>query len=576
MAERPVRVTPLSGLVDRLVGKLADRVAPAIASRLTPEASAPFQATYFGPGTPLVPREPPGTAPREWQYPPGVNIYTTPRGSEPIGFQTLLNLADNCDMVRICIEMRKEQVVGLDWDIVARVEGEGDRYVTEIATAKAFFARPDREHAWDTWLRICLEDVLVLDALSLYRRRTRAGQLFALEPIDGATIKPLLDGYGRTPAAPAPAYQQILYGVPHVDLTAEELLYRPKNQRARSAYGSSPVEWIILTVNWYLRRQMFNLSYYTDGNVPEGFGTVPEGWTPDQIRQFQEWFDALLSGNDPERRKIRFVGNGFNLTRLREMNFEVAFEEWLARVITAAFQVSYQRFIQRVVRATAEQASAEQADTGLDPLKLYISGIVDEVLVQDLGFPFLRHAWMGGEQADEQMETTKRTAYVAAGILTRDEVREVEGYTPFGLPMTSEPTVTTPAGPVPLVEPEPAPVPPAPQAGGAAPNPADAGAVAQDKEPAEPAAAQKAAMAVWRRKAVRAFREGKAERALEFESKYIPPAAQAAVRRRLAAARTVGDAVAAFEVAASPFCAGREARGSAAGAHGLAAALPYP
>ncbi len=45
-----------------------------------------------------------------------------------------------------------------------------------------------------------LEDLFVIDAPALYLRRDRAGALYALMPIDGATIKPVIDDLGRTPS----------------------------------------------------------------------------------------------------------------------------------------------------------------------------------------------------------------------------------------------------------------------------------------------------------------------------------------------------------------------------------------
>ena len=55
-----------------------------------------------------------------------------------------------------------------------------------------------------------LEDMLVIDAATLYPRYNRGGSLYALDIIDGATIKPLIGEDGRAPEPPDPAYQQIL------------------------------------------------------------------------------------------------------------------------------------------------------------------------------------------------------------------------------------------------------------------------------------------------------------------------------------------------------------------------------
>src|SRR5208282_2999867 len=87
-----------------------------------------------------------------------------------------------------------------------------------------------------------LEEMLVIDAATLFPRYNRGGSLYALDIIDGATIKPLIGEDGRAPEPPDPAYQQILKGVPAADFSADELLYLPRNVRSHRLYGMSPVE----------------------------------------------------------------------------------------------------------------------------------------------------------------------------------------------------------------------------------------------------------------------------------------------------------------------------------------------
>ena len=62
-----------------------------------------------------------------------------------------------------------------------------------------------------------------------------------------------------------------------------------------------------MTVNIALRRQLHQLQYYTEGTVPEALIGVPEAWTPDQIGQFQSYWDALLTDDTATRRHARFV-----------------------------------------------------------------------------------------------------------------------------------------------------------------------------------------------------------------------------------------------------------------------------
>jgi hypothetical protein len=55
----------------------------------------------------------------------------------------------------------------------------------------------------------------------------RGGSLYALDIIDGATIKPLIGEDGRAPEPPDPAYQQILKGIPAADFKLIEARQPP-------------------------------------------------------------------------------------------------------------------------------------------------------------------------------------------------------------------------------------------------------------------------------------------------------------------------------------------------------------
>jgi phage portal protein BeeE len=88
----------------------------------------------------------------------------------------------------------------------------------------------------------------------------------------------------------------VLHGVQAADFGADELLYLPRNVRSHRLCGFSPVEQIALTVNIALRRERATLDYYNTGSVPNSFATLPKEWKVDQIRQFQDYFDALMAG----------------------------------------------------------------------------------------------------------------------------------------------------------------------------------------------------------------------------------------------------------------------------------------
>ena len=143
---------------------------------------------WFGPGNPLMPVAQDLALGRGWDFPTGYNIQTRPKPNEGVTFQELRSVADGYDLLRLVIETRKDPIEKLSWDLKKRGEkiakkGAGpDKRIEKI---KDFLAYPDLEHPLGTWLRMLSEDLFVLDAPTVYQRRTKGGGLYALELIDG-------------------------------------------------------------------------------------------------------------------------------------------------------------------------------------------------------------------------------------------------------------------------------------------------------------------------------------------------------------------------------------------------------
>jgi HK97 family phage portal protein len=397
---------------------------------------AGFEAAFeppdgmFSPGVPLAPVEP---APlRLWDFPVGVNTLYTPRAYEPISFAELRALADAHDITRLAIETRKDQIEKLDWTIKPRGTRMPDAAVRDRAARLLdFWHRPDRERPFATWLRELLEDLLVLDAPALELRRNRGGEVIGLDVVDGATIKLLFDETGRRPRPPAPAFEQVIHGRPWKLLTSDELLYLPRNSRPHKAYGLSPVEQIVMTVNIALRRQTAQLQHFTEGNVPPGLLTAPEGWSAEQIRQFQEWFDSVLAGNTAARSRLVWAPSGTHYQAFKEAPYKDEFDEWLARIICYAFSLPSTAFTRQVNRATAETAQDAALAEGLTPLMGWIKRLVDHVMQHRMGHADLEFVWLDRRPPDPVGEAKMLDLYVSRGIYTVNEARDMLGLAPL-------------------------------------------------------------------------------------------------------------------------------------------------
>jgi hypothetical protein len=416
-------------------------------------AGAQGAADWFGPSAPMAPAAPVEVGGRQWDFPAGYNLVTRARGNEAVSFADLRALADAYDLLRLVIETRKDQVERMNFALrpkSGRVAAPG-----EMALVERFFDRPDGSQDWSGWMRMILEDLFVIDAPALWCERDRAGRLLALHPLDGATIKPVLDAWGRTPRPFAQggrmvwpiAYQHILKGLPAVDYSARDLIYRPRNRRSHRAYGFSPVEQVIATVNIGMKRQVHQLNYYSEGNIPESLIGVPDGWTPDQIKNFQDYWDLYFTGDSARRRRAKFVPGGVARTfiQTKEPELKNVFDEWIARVVCFAFSVSPQPFITQMNRATSETQKDMAQEEGLAPILAWIKRLCDEAIRQ-LGAENVEFVWRQESVIDASAQRENLVAFVNSGMMTRRRAAEILGETLPDDPMADVLTVTTGQG----------------------------------------------------------------------------------------------------------------------------------
>lgn len=423
----------------------------------------------FGPGTPLTPstgQEEQTRGPRQYQYPVQVNTNLTPRREDPRAnltpFEQLRNLAALYDVAAMCIGARIEEIQGLPWAVVARDKKRQTELEDECNAAADFFKKPDRLNGFSAWIGMLLYELFTIDAPTIYKRPDRAGRLYGLEIVDGSTIKPLLDDRGRTLA-----YQQILYGNPASQYRRDgadapdeelpifaphELIYRPRWTRAFTPYGFPPTEWIIIRVNTALRKQSFDLAYFTDGNIPDMIAFPPEEkLSPVQVEQFEEWFNAVLEGSDTARRKIRFLPWAANLKELRPFSYETVLDEWMLRVTCAAYATPPQElgFTNDVNKGTAEMQEAVNERRGLKPLAKWLkTEFFDGFIQGDIAgsyagyrqgtavsypgrptrpptnpFKLLEWRWLFGDSDDQLTVAQSDQIYHQIGAVSSDEVR---------------------------------------------------------------------------------------------------------------------------------------------------------
>jgi hypothetical protein len=310
----------------------------------------------FGPNFP-IPSEPLDTpneqgfaTPRIHQYPVGINLQLN-RGHVP--WDTLKHAADQ-PLFRACIEIRKQRIATLDWCFRVKpayaarmalrsgknqykVEDElRKEFQDEIDRLTSFWEIPDRKNGLEfaDWIGEVQEEQLVWDALAVYPQKTYGGDLNHFTVIDGSTVKPLLDEQGGRPMPPLPAFQQVLYGFPRGDFTADtvdldgelvvpgafsssQLVYRRKVVRTWTPYGFSPTEQALLDGSLWDKRFRWMMAEYTEGAQPVQW-LVNHGeidWDVQQLLGYEKFLNDRLSGKTGQRYRNPLLPAGIEPVR---------------------------------------------------------------------------------------------------------------------------------------------------------------------------------------------------------------------------------------------------------------------
>lgn len=379
----------------------------------------------------------------QWIFPQGWNSMTHERLKHKeeglVKTSILRSFSVMYPIARACIDYLKTKSVQLKWNIIYKDnddDEEGDEKVKKFISN--FFKHPlGWDSSYRSFIEAILEDYLVLGGITLERMTTRGSSFLGFKMVDPASIKIILDEYGRTPEPPAFAYEQWINGQKIADLTASELRYWKKNTRTNSAYGLAPLESLIVQIESALKASLFNLSYLSEGTTPEGIITLPESYNSSDIQRFEDKFNALMSGNPMFQRKIKFLPNGsqFQATKsLADMAFE-KFEMWLTQQTCAVFGVPPQDIgiTYQVNKATAEVQSEKGKERGLRPIAQFIEEIFTQIIQEDLGFEDYNFVFTDVDPVDLEREAKIQEIRLRTGIVSVDEVRKQEGLDPIGL-----------------------------------------------------------------------------------------------------------------------------------------------
>ncbi|MGB8182777.1 MAG: hypothetical protein WCF13_10440, partial [Stellaceae bacterium] len=164
------------------------------------------------------------------------------------------------------------------------------------------------------------------------------------------------------------------------------------------------------------------------------------------------YWDALLSDNTAERRRVRFTpaGIGKGAVQTKEAALKDDYDEWLARIVCYAFSVSPQWATKQMNRATAESAQEQALQEGLAPLLASTKRIADRCLAEGMGFDDLEFAWVTEEATDPKEQSEILLAELKQGAIVLDEYRAKTGRGPYPDGLGAKPLIFTATGAVTL------------------------------------------------------------------------------------------------------------------------------
>jgi hypothetical protein len=310
------------------------------------------------------------------------------------------------------------------------------------------------------------EEILVIDAWAVYPQPSVGGDLYGFQILDGSTIKPLIDDRGMRPMPPNAAYQQILYGFPRSEFsandddpkadgefTADDLAYMVRNRRSISVYGFSPVERALPLADIYLRRQQWLRAEYTDGVLPELMFTTDEDWgnNPDLLRAYENILNDDLAGQTEQRKRARLLPKGLSpvVNEGYGEKFKDTLDDYLITSICGHFGVQPAEigFAPKggLGGAGFEEGRAETAEAlGIQPLANWISKMVTNLSYTYLGMPReLEFRLMTSKRMDNESSARKAQIEVTSAGKTINERRSELGLPLLDTPQADMPMLVT-------------------------------------------------------------------------------------------------------------------------------------
>lgn len=366
--------------------------------------------------------------------------------------QLFRHWAEHSEWIRAAISIRKSQVAGAEWDIVAF---DPDKMASEqlITKVKTLFDRPNpATDSFRSFIEPVIEDLLVLDAGVIEKVRTLRGEPAQLWAVDGGSIRVSSNWDGSSPTEPR--YFWYPDGSLRAQFNNDEMVYMMANPSTYRPTGLSPLETLKLAIDSELSGHTYNHRQVVNA-APDGLLDLGEGARPDQVESFKSYWHSEVAGQGA----MAFIGGskGAKFTPFRNSNRDMQFLEWqiyLVRKIAAVFGLSPQDFglTFDVNRSSGEVQQENSEDRGIRPILSLLQDYLTREIVWDEAFGGMENNLafrFTSLNLRETLNQAKVMEIQLAGVPWRsvNEVRKEQGLAPWGIEFDS-PMMVTPTGAV--------------------------------------------------------------------------------------------------------------------------------
>ena len=387
-----------------------------------------------------------------------------------ISYDTLRRASMSVHIVRICVHTLKQKVTKTKWiiqnkDINKRKGGQKDERIKEV---EDLFKHPNKNNeTFRTLMDKMIEDLLVLDSVSVEKTRFPNGKLAELFFVDSATIRPVYNDRGDQdillPLKTVDAkegekmlpvsYVQILdnsqYGGPESgEIVAawpkRDFLHfhmNPQGAMESFGYGLSPIEGILSVVANLLNADNYNSTYFEEGAFPPIVLQLIGQVNQRDLEAYREYLVAELTGNfhrpaimATEKAESLQIHNLKDITN-QDMQF-MEYQNWLANLVCAMYGLSPQDI--GLTDTTGSKSVAEKQGDISDSkgyssiLDLFEEVFNQEIVWKDFGYEDLEFRWVATDQQSPQEASVMFDRDLRNGTTTINEVREKRGEAPYG------------------------------------------------------------------------------------------------------------------------------------------------